>query len=155
MLVDENKWTSLDEYELAAIRKTLSENYIELDTTPAINAYIDYGSNLGHSDQMSLDELHQLDSIITHGNLIEGMIHDTVAFISKVSINTDEYLKYLFGDHYVVYKQKKRKQEVPKLIEVLSIKINILPGKQFKSIKILVCYVSSMFLFLRFITSLH
>lgn len=118
VLVDENKWTSLDEYELAAIRKTLSENYIELDTTPAINAYIDYGSNLGHSDQMSLDELHQLDSIITHGNLIEGMIHDTVAFISKVSINTDEYLKYLFGDHYVVYKQKKRKQEVPKLIEV-------------------------------------
>lgn len=118
VLVDENKWTSLDEYELAAIRKTLSENYIELDTTPAINAYIDYGSNLGHSDQMSLDELHQLDSIITHGNLIEGMIHDTVAFISKVSINTDEYLKYLFGDHYVVYKQKKRKQEVLKLIEV-------------------------------------
>ena len=47
VLVDENKWTSLDEYELAAIRKTLSENYIELDTTPAINAYIDYGSNLG------------------------------------------------------------------------------------------------------------
>ena len=93
VLVDENKWTSLDEYELAAIRKTLSENYIELDTTPAINAYIDYGSNLGHSDQMSLDELHQLDSIITHGNLIEGMIHDTVAFISKVSINTDEVFK--------------------------------------------------------------
>ncbi len=40
VLVDENKWTSLDENELAAIRKTLSENYIELDTTPAINALL-------------------------------------------------------------------------------------------------------------------
>ena len=150
VLVDENKWTSLDEYELAAIRKTLSENYIELDTTPAINAYIDYGSNLGHSDQMSLDELHQLDSIITHGNLIEGMIHDTVAFISKVSINTDEYLKYLFGDHYVVYKQKKRKQEVPKLIEVFEYQNQYITWETIQKYQDI-----GMFLFLRFITSLH
>ena len=84
IFVDEAKWDALSETELAQIRKDLSANYIELDTTPAINVTINYGDDLGRSDQMSLEELKQLESIIKNGNLIEGTIDDQVAFISKI-----------------------------------------------------------------------
>lgn len=95
ILVDEQKWNQLTEKELSIIRKNLSANYIELDTTPAINVCIDYGNTLGRSDQMSINELHNLDSILTNGNFIEGTIDDTAAFISKVSVLREEYMKYL------------------------------------------------------------
>lgn len=103
IFVDETKWDALSETELAQIRKDLSANYIELDTTPAINVTINYGDNLGCSDQMSLEELKQLESIIKNGNLIEGTIDDQVAFISKISIQREDLLHYLFGDHYIIY----------------------------------------------------
>lgn len=132
VLVDERKWNALNESELADIRKILSENYIELDTTPAINAYIDYGNNLGKSDQMSLEDLNNLDSIIKNGNLIEGTISDTAAFISKVSMHKEEYLNYLFGNHYVVYEKKKRKQEVSNIIEVFEYHNKYISWKDFQ-----------------------
>ena len=57
---------------------------------------------MGRYDQLSLDDLRQLDSILKNGNLIEGQIDDIVAFISKVSVNSEDYLRYLFGNHYVI-----------------------------------------------------
>ena len=111
ILVDANKWDCLDEPQLARIRKELSECYIELDTTPTINATISYTDNTGRFDQMSLEELYQLEAIINNGNLLEGTIDDTAAFISKVTVCTDEILKNLFGDHYF-QKQKEKKGEI-------------------------------------------
>lgn len=110
IFVNETKWDALSETELAQIRKDLSANYIELDTTPAINVTINYGDNLGRSDQMSLEELKQLESIIKNGNLIEGRIDDQVAFISKISIQREDLLHYLFGDHYIIYEKKKKRR---------------------------------------------
>lgn len=118
ILVDENKWDALSESGLNEIRHALSECYIELDTTPAINVTISYADDMGRSDQLSIDELRQLDSILNNGNLIEGHIGDTAAFISKVSVNREDYLRYLFGNHYVIYEKKKKKQEVPQIVEV-------------------------------------
>ena len=73
---------------------------------------------MGRYDQLSLDDLRQLDSILKNGNLIEGQIDDIVAFISKVSVNSEDYLRYLFGNHYVIYEKKRRKQDSPQIIEV-------------------------------------
>ncbi len=117
ILVDENRWNSLSENELNSIRKRLSECYVELDTTPTINATINYGGNLNRSDQLSIEELHQLDSILGNGILIEGDIEDTAAFISKVTILREDYLRYLFGDHFVVYEKKKKSWPEPGKVE--------------------------------------
>lgn len=117
ILVDEQKWDSLSESDLNEVRRGLSECYIELDTTPAINVTISYANDMGHSDQLSIDDLCQLDSILKNGNLIEGHIDDTAAFISKVSVKREDYLRHLFGDHYVTYEKKKKKQETPQIVE--------------------------------------
>lgn len=117
VLVNEKKWNALSEGDLSNIRKTLSENYIELDTTPSINAEIDYGQGIGQSDQMSMNELKQLEATINQGKLLEGHIDNTAAFISKVTVLKEELLKHLFGNHYVAYEQKKRKQATPIIIE--------------------------------------
>ena len=118
VLVNEKKWNALNESDLSNIRRILSEHYIELDTTPSINAEIAYGQEIGQSDQMSLNELKQLETIINQKKLLEGHIDNTVAFISKVTVLKEELLKHLFGDHYVmIYEQKKRKQENPKIVE--------------------------------------
>lgn len=108
ILVEEDRWNKLSENELASIRKGLSECYVELDTTPTINATVKYGNNLNRSDQLSLEELHQMDSILNNGTLIEGTIEDTAAFISRVTVLREDYLRYLFGDHYVTYEKKKK-----------------------------------------------
>lgn len=119
ILVDEKKWNQLGEKELSAIRKGLSECYVELDTTPTINVSINYGGNLNRSDLLSIDELHQMDSILHNGTLIEGSIDDTVACISKVSVLKEDYLRYLFGDHYVVYTKRKKGKAEPQTVERL------------------------------------
>ena len=117
LLVDEGKWDSLSESDLNEVRRGLSECYIELDTTPAINVTISYANEMGCSDKLSIDDLRQLDSILKNGNLIEGHIDDTVAFITKVSVKREDYLRYLFGDHYITYEKKKKNQEVPQIVE--------------------------------------
>lgn len=117
IFVDEDKWSSLTEDDLERIRKTLSSCYIELDTTPAINVTINYSNGLGRSDQMSLKELHELESIIKNGNLIEGTIDDQVAFISKVSVQREKLLRHLFGDHYKIYEKKRNGQKTVNTIE--------------------------------------
>ena len=67
----------------------------------------------------TIEELHQMESILTNGTLIEGSIDDTAAFISKVSVQRENYIKYLFGDHYVTYEKKKKNQAEPKIVELL------------------------------------
>lgn len=119
ILVDEKKWASLTESDLKRICKELSECYIELDTTPTINATIGYGCNFDRADQMSLDDLRQLEAIIKNGNFIEGDIDDTAAFISKVTICREEYMRYLFGSHYKCYEKKKKNEERIQIVECL------------------------------------
>lgn len=119
ILVDENRWYEISESELEQIRKGLSECYVELDTTPAIFVTVSYGSGLSRSDQLSIEELQQMDSILENGTLIEGFIDDTVAFISKVSVQREKYIKYLFGDHYVTYEKRKKNQTDSKVVEQL------------------------------------
>lgn len=108
ILVDEDKWYSFSETELEQIRAGLSKCYVELDTTPTINATINYGGKMKCSNLLSLDELYQMDSILNNSKLIEGTIDNTVAFISKVSIQREEFMKHLFGNHFIVYEKKKR-----------------------------------------------
>ena len=135
ILVDEDKWNGLTETELTNIRKVLSTNYIELDTTPAINVTIDYGNEMGRSDQMSLDELYQLDSILKHGNLIEGTIDDTAAFISKVTVLREEYMRYLFGDHYVTYEKANKHSDKPQIIDAIEYHNQYIPLEEYKKHK--------------------
>ena len=125
--VDESKWDSLSENELSDIRKGLSEKYIELDTTPSIDVTINYANGMGRTDQLSIDELTQLDSIIKNGKLIEGHIEDSAAFISKISVSREEYMKYLFGEHYVTYEKKKKKQTESTIIELLEYRNQYIP----------------------------
>lgn len=117
LYVDDNKWSSLQESQLVKIRKDLSECYIELDTTPTINATISYANDMGRYDQLSLEELRELETLIKNGRILEGEISDTAAFISKVTILADEYLRYLFGDHIVKY-ERKRKDKI-KIVETI------------------------------------
>lgn len=116
ILVDEARWDALSESELDEICAGLSECYVELDTTPAINVIVDYQNNLGRTDQLSINELRQLEAKLSKGTLIEGSIDDTAAFISKVTIKREEFLRYIFGDHYITYEKKKRK--ITQIIEV-------------------------------------
>ena len=118
LLVDESKWDTLSETDLKEICHALLECYIELDTTPAINVAISYANDMGRFDQLSLDDLHRLDSMLKCGNLIKGDIDDTAAFISKVSVSCEDYLRYLFGDHYVKHERKRKKQGTPQIVEV-------------------------------------
>lgn len=108
ILVDESKWNALTETDLKQVRKGLSECYVELDTTPSINVTINYGGGMDRCDQLSIDELRQLDLILKNGNLIEGTINDSAAFISKVNVDREGYMKYLFGDHYVTYEKRRK-----------------------------------------------
>jgi len=98
--VPENIWNSLTEQQLGRIRDKLSECYVELDTTPSIDVEVNYGGNISRSDQLSIDELYQLESSLKSGEVIEGSIDTTVAFISKVTVRVEDYCKYLFGEHY-------------------------------------------------------
>ena len=132
ILVDEDKWNRLTENELANIRKVLSANYIELDTTPAINATIDYGINLRPSDQMSLNELYQLDSILKQGNLIEGTIDDTAAFISKVTVLLEEFMRHLFGNHYVKREKKDKYSGELQIIDAIEYHNQYIPLEEYK-----------------------
>lgn len=63
--VDESRWNEISEPDLEQIRKGLSECYVELDTTPSINVTINYGGDMNRSDQLSIEELHQMESILT------------------------------------------------------------------------------------------
>jgi len=112
IMVDENKWSQLSEEDLSRIRKSLSSNYIELNTTPSINVSIDYSNGLGKSDNLTLEELQQLDFILKERNLIEGSIDDKATFISTVSIQRETMLRYLFGDHFQKREKKKREKGV-------------------------------------------
>ena len=127
ILVDEEKWDSLSENDLQSIRKELSECYVELDTTPTINVTINYGGDLERSDLMSTEDLHQMESILKNGTLIKGSIEDTVAFVSKVNVLKEEYLKYLFGDHYVTYEKASKKSSEPVIVEVLEFQDEYIP----------------------------
>lgn len=136
IFVDEEKWDALSETELAQIRKELATSYIELDTTPAINVTINYSNGFGRSDQMSLEELKQLDSIIKNGNLIEGTIDDQVAFISKISINREDLLRHLFGDHYIRYEKKRKKKDVePILTERFEYRNQYIPWNAYQQLQ--------------------
>ena len=115
--VDEKKWSSLSEDELVLIRKELSKNYVELDTTPSINVTINYGSSLERSDQMTIEELHLMESILENGTFLEGSIDDKATFISKVVVLREDYLRYLFGDHFVISQKKKVKNNITQTIE--------------------------------------
>lgn len=119
ILVDELKWDTMQEKELEQVIKGLSECYVELDTTPTINAIINYGSDIVRYDQLSIDELYQLDTTLKNGNFIKGTIDDTVAFISQIYIDIDGYMKYLFGDHYDTCNKKEMDQNKSKSIELL------------------------------------
>lgn len=119
VLVDENIWDNFSEEELEQIRKGLSKCYVELDTTPTINATIKYGGKMECSNLLSLDELYQMDSILNNSKLIEGTIDNTVAFVSKVSIRREEFMKHLFGNHYKIHEKKKKKQNEIQIIELL------------------------------------
>lgn len=127
ILVDEDKWYGFSEAELEQIRKDLSKCYIELDTTPTINATINYGGKMECGNLLSLDELYQMDSILNNSKLIEGAIDNTVAFISKVSIRREEFMKHLFGDHYTVYEKKKKKQGEIQVVELLEYRNQYIP----------------------------
>lgn len=127
ILVDQDKWTSLSEEDLERIRKGLSGCYVELDTTPSINVSINYGGDLNRLDQLSLDELHQLELLFKNSHLIEGTIDDKAAFISKIQVQKEEYLKYLFGDHYVTYERKKKKKDQPVIVEQLEYHNEFIP----------------------------
>lgn len=116
ILIDEHKWDSLSETDLKDICNGLSQCYIELDTTPTIDVIINYANNIACSEQLSIDEIRQLDTILNNGSLIEGHIDDIVIFISKVSINREDYLRFLFGDHYVTYEKKKKNQKAPQVV---------------------------------------
>ncbi|MCQ2071581.1 MAG: AAA domain-containing protein [Bacteroidaceae bacterium] len=130
ILVDETRWNKISESELEQIRKGLSECYVELDTTPTINVTVSYSGDIARSDQLSIEELQQMDSILKNGTLIEGSIDDTVAFISKVSVQREKYLKYLFGDHYVTYEKKKKNQKDSKVVEQLEYHNQYIPWDQ-------------------------
>ena len=117
--VDEEKWDTLPETELERIRKELSECYIELDTTPEINVSINYAKYLGRTDQLSIDELKQLDLIINESGYLEGHIDDTVAFISKVSVMREDYLRFLFGNHYVISEKKSKEKEETVIVDYI------------------------------------
>ena len=131
ILVDEKKWNSLSENQLTSIRKTLSSNYIELDTTPTINVTLDYANSMGRSDQMSINDLKQLESIIKRGNLIEGSIDETAAFISKVSVLFEENMRQLFGDHFITYEKPRKKRVTPQTIYAIEYHNQYIPLKEY------------------------
>lgn len=74
ILVDEGKWDALSESDMVEIRHALSECYIELDTTPAINVTISYANDMGRSDQLSIEDLCQLDAILKMEILSKGIL---------------------------------------------------------------------------------
>ena len=127
LFVDESIWNALSEFDLEQIRKSLSECYVELDTTPYIDVTINYGRNMNRCDQLSLDELHQMDSILKNGKLIEGTIGDKAVFVSKVSIDKEEIMKYLFGEHYVTYTNIKKNNKETQIVEHIEYHNEYLP----------------------------
>lgn len=112
ILVDEKTWDSLSEAELEQIEKELSECYVELNTTPAINVVINYCNTIKNSEQLSIEELRRIDSQLKGSNIIEGEIDDVVAFISNVKVDKEGYLNYLFGDHYKICEYPKKNKKV-------------------------------------------
>lgn len=141
LFVDESIWNALSESELEQIRKGLSECYVELDTTPYIDVIINYGCIVNRCDQLSLDELHQMDSMLKKENTIEGTIDDKAVFVSKVSMDKEGFMKYLFGEHYVTYTNNKKNHKKSQIIEHIEYHNEYLPWdvmRQYASIG-LVC----------------
>ena len=73
---------------------------------------------------------------------------DQVAFISKISINREDLLRHLFGDHYIRYEKKRKKKDVePILLKDLNIGISTFLGMRISNSKILGCVAYTIFLY--------
>lgn len=119
LLVEESKWNALSENELDQIRRGLAACYVELDTTPTIDVTIPYGGSIDRTDYLSMEELYQMDAVLKRGDLIGGTIAETAAFISKVSLDIEGYMRYLFGDHLIIYQKKQNNRKEPLQIDNL------------------------------------
>lgn len=99
--IPEDKWYNIDSTRLTSICQTLSASYVDLDTTPSIRATIDYAEGKKKLDKLSLEEIKDTNDFLSKSLYIDGHVDDKVAFISKVSVNIEEYGKYLFGDNFI------------------------------------------------------
>lgn len=97
--VDKILWQTLTQKDKERIQNDLRNHCAEFDIVPSIDVAIKYGPNIERVDQMTLEEIWQLDQDLSNGTTIRGHIDDTVAFISKLKLNQDVHIYHLFGDH--------------------------------------------------------
>lgn len=97
--VDNVLWLSMSPADKEALQYNLSELSADLDIVPSIEVLLKYGQNIERVDQMTLEDIRQLDQALQDGSRIRGHIDDTAAFISRLKWNQDEHIYRLFGDH--------------------------------------------------------
>ena len=97
--VDNVQWQSMSSADKEALQYNLGELSADLDIVPSIEVLLKYGQNIERVDQMTLEDIRQLDQALQDGSRIRGYIDDTVAFISRLKWNQDEHIYRLFGDH--------------------------------------------------------
>lgn len=115
ILVDEDVWGAMSENDISNITSELSKCYVQLDTTPSITATINYGGKGTESlENLTLDEIREYDRKLQGSSIIEGSIDEKVVCIAPISIDTEGYLHYLFGDHFIVIMKKDRKTKEKK-----------------------------------------
>ena len=102
--VDNVLWQSMSQDDKEALQYNLSELSADLEIVPSIEVLLKYGQNIERVDQMTLEDIRQLDQAMQDGSKIRGHIDDTVAFISKLKFDLDYHVHYLFGDNALPYK---------------------------------------------------
>lgn len=111
ILIDEDVWRDISEKDLSNIAGELSKCYVQLETTPSITAIIDYGNNNDSLENLTIDQIRDYDKQLQNSTIIDGHIDETVACIAPISINTEGFLHYLFGDHFAVVMKKDKKSK--------------------------------------------
>ncbi len=108
LLIDESVWNSFSEEAVISLQKELASCYIQMDSTPSINATVFYGSGgLFQTNQLTLPEIRNLDRLLQSGQVCEGQIDDIVACITKLKVDLAAFHEYLFGtDNYWIETKK-------------------------------------------------
>lgn len=102
LFIKEGVWNSISGSGIESIARELASCYIKLDKTPSINADIYYGIGIiPPTNQLTLEEIYQLDKSLRNGYICKGQVDDIIACITTLNVDLEAFYGFLFGTkHY-------------------------------------------------------
>jgi adenylate kinase family enzyme len=113
IFIKEGVWDSFSSSGIESIAKELASCYIRLDLMPSVNATVYYGNGVVFpNNQLTLEEINQLDKSLRDGHLCKGQVDDIIACIATLNVNLESFYRFIFGTEHYSRRTRGRKDEV-------------------------------------------